>query len=253
MKRFLLIIAFALMLCGYSSATMTRVQHKTKTACGTSCAVTVTSTGTGNLLVAGCFAPTTTTSKGCTAVSGGGTWVHPTGCVATSSTAIGLTDFWYSLSSTSGATTVTVTFGNANGTANEVWVEEISSTATPFTFGACAVLSNQAATSSPSIPTISPSGVANAMFGVVFTQSTINAGSAASGTGWTNPLVDAPGGDGANDGLDFAGGSTTGHLTSIATGAYCSSGIWFSDASTGGGGGGSGPACTLTTMGAGAC
>ena len=39
---------------------------------------------------------------------------------------------------------------------------------------------------------------------------------------------------------------------SIATGAYCSSGVWFSDSSTGGGGG-SAPACSLATMGAGAC
>lgn len=235
MKRIFLIVGLLgvlLTLSLPSSATQARVQHKVVAgSCGTSCNLTVTSTGTGNLLVVHCY-PNAAAST-CTGVSGGGTWTHPASCAATSTTAAGATDFWYALSSTSGTTTVTVTFSAANSSGNAFEFEEISTTATPWTFGGCGTpLSNQTATTSPKSPSLSPtgSGSSNFVASGVFTAGAISAGSAVSGTGWTTPLVDAPGGDGFDDGLGLASGATQATFTSTS-GAYCSSGIWFSDGS----------------------
>jgi hypothetical protein len=68
-------------------------------------------------------------------VSGGGTWVHPAGCAGTDSTA-GSSDVAYSLSSTSGATTVTVTH-TLTSMSDVVNFAEYSFTGTSVSFDAC--------------------------------------------------------------------------------------------------------------------
>ena len=71
---------------------------------GTSCAVTVTSTSTGHLMIFEWWGLTTPPS----AVSGGcGAWVNPAGSNVNNGT-IGMST-WYCLSSTSGVTTITAT------------------------------------------------------------------------------------------------------------------------------------------------
>lgn len=231
---FFCVLCVTILIVYPAHATQARVAHTNKlSSCGTSCVVTVTSTGTGHLLLITCYPAAAATT--CSAASGGGTWVHPGSCAATSTTAVGAVDFLYALSSTSGATSVTVTFSAANGNVNAVEEAEYSTTATPWTFGGCGTpLSNQTATTSPHTPSINPAGAgtSNLIAGAIFTAGSVSAGSTVSGTGWTTPIVDAPGGDAYDDGLGVASGSTTATFTQTS-GAYCSSAIWFYDASGG--------------------
>lgn len=96
-------------------ATATLIQHPVVDCVGTvsTCAVTVSSTGTGHLLVitaAGGGATATITG-----ISAGGTFVPCTGCTVTgAATGVSLEGGWV-LSSTSGVTSITVTFSTTLG------------------------------------------------------------------------------------------------------------------------------------------
>src|SRR5581483_8583218 len=80
-------------------------------AASTSCAVTVASTGSGHLMVA--RAAFASSSSVITSASGAGTWVHPTGCHGSDANGGG-GDWIYNLSSTSGATSVTLNYSPAD-------------------------------------------------------------------------------------------------------------------------------------------
>ena len=97
-----------------STHTFTKVQQVTSgsLACSPTCNVTVASTGTGHLLVVLAVSPTTATAL-LSSISGGGTWVVPTGANTCSrgTVAEGGVSCGYVLASTSGTTTVTLTMG----------------------------------------------------------------------------------------------------------------------------------------------
>lgn len=90
------------------SNTFTFIQQKFSACAANPCTVTVTSTGSGHLLVL-----TATEDSGSaryiTSASGGGTWVVPAGCQSLNA-ASGATSCAYVLSSSSGTTSVSVTY-----------------------------------------------------------------------------------------------------------------------------------------------
>jgi hypothetical protein len=127
MKRILLTLLAVCGLCLPASATFTLVQSKTATtSCANVCsAVTVTSTGAGHLIVVG---TSNQQNQHIASISGGGTYtLCGTSCQKGDSTS-GWVDMAYTLSSTSGATSITLTMAGASNVIIYVW--EFSSTAT---------------------------------------------------------------------------------------------------------------------------
>lgn len=91
--------------------------------CGTSgattCVVPLTPTGSGNLLTIQCLS---LNNVSCTSISAGGTFVHCSNCAAFTGAVAGF-DGGYVLSSSSGVTSITVTFSGAHGDADVVITE----------------------------------------------------------------------------------------------------------------------------------
>jgi hypothetical protein len=107
-------------------------QFKSNTACsGGSCAVTVTSTGAGHIIVVGTM---TTNNVTISSISGGGTYTHCSNC-ATGDATSGWVDMSYTASSTSGATTITANM-SANGGSTWVAVVWEESSTLAFSFDA---------------------------------------------------------------------------------------------------------------------
>jgi hypothetical protein len=128
MKRIFLISM--LFLAVPSWAAWTVVQHNVKSCLATSatCAITVASTGTGNVIAIGMSVGNNTDLI--VSVSGGGTFTHPaTACHAVNSTTRG-SDCAYTLASTSGATSITVT-RTAAVSAWQIGIAEYSFTSSP--------------------------------------------------------------------------------------------------------------------------
>lgn len=122
-----------------TASTATLVQHPHNGACttGTTCAITVASTGTGHLL----FAIATGGNNAIQSVSGGGTWALCT----TSECRSGKSDIAYCLASTSGATTVTITFtGSNSGAAAAVFEYSFTGSSASYDKGGNNTLSGQA-------------------------------------------------------------------------------------------------------------
>ena len=96
-----------------SFATFTMVQHDSLVpTCSDSqhCNITVTSTGSGNLLV---LEITTESNVTVSSLSGGGSWVVPSNCQALDNGWPLMIQCAYVLSSTSGATTISVVFSSS--------------------------------------------------------------------------------------------------------------------------------------------
>lgn len=187
MRRLLILAAF-LLLARPASATFTLVQHPNKTTCGTAttCALTVTSTGAGHLLIAvGLqFNANTTISS----ITNEATWVHCTSCSATQA-ASGTTDAWYTLSATGGVTSITFNF--AASTSAIIEMVELSFTAGP-------VALDQQGNRVQSTSTASAAGVSLSAFtgsndAVVQFMTTSGSGGTAVSGGFT---ADFPAGDG---------------------------------------------------------
>lgn len=108
--------------------TWTLVQVKDNVTCtsGTTCAVTVTSTGSGNLLVAGVMNFGAQTVSSVTAGACSGAWTTPSPSAAFSS-GIGSVDMKYCLSSVAAQTSITITGGSAFGTNGVGVIWEFSS------------------------------------------------------------------------------------------------------------------------------
>jgi hypothetical protein len=135
MRRALIAI-FVLISFPVWAGTFANIQKPCNTACptsGTTCAVTVTSTGTGHIMVAIAFRDTAGATQTISSVSGAGTWVHPTGANGVDATA-GSSDSAYNLSSTSGVTSITLTLSAAVATTWAACVEEYSFTASGVAF-----------------------------------------------------------------------------------------------------------------------
>ena len=103
------------------SSTFTLVQQVGVQNCAgsTTCSIKVAATGSNHLLVVTAGSASGTPSF-VTGVSGGGTWTVPTGCQISNGD-WGSVNCAYALSSTSGATTITLTLSNSNSFHVVVW------------------------------------------------------------------------------------------------------------------------------------
>src|ERR1700761_8371561 len=126
--KWLLSVITALFLCMPASATWTVVQAKSNS-CGSTnaCAVTVSSTGAGHVLVI--FFNTDTSTTTISSVTGGGTWTLCGSTCHVGNVSSGYMDPSSTLSSPSGATTITANL-SATASSNTGYVFELSSTAT---------------------------------------------------------------------------------------------------------------------------
>ena len=107
----------------------TCVQTASNTACGTggtTCAVTVASTGSGHVIVVA-VVEVNSTPPAISSVSGGGTYslCAASGCLSTVSSLDGV-DMAYTLNSSSGATTITPTMGATINNSWQVYVTEVA-------------------------------------------------------------------------------------------------------------------------------
>lgn len=200
--------------------------------CTSSCAVTVTSTGSGHLLVAGIISSNSTaaTISSVTAAACSGSWVHCTNCSLANST--GNVDFSYCLNSASGQTSITIT-PSATLSAGIGVIWEAQST-----------LGNIAKDSgtTPSGTHFDSSSCTTTCAGVSLTLSGNNdfiaavascggTCSAVSGTGWTNDKSN-PGGDAAAHGI--TSGTQTAPTTYTQTsGLLVCAAIAFQETSSG--------------------
>lgn len=148
MKR-LLTLALLVGASASSFAQITQVQHKvgTSNTNANTVAVTVSATGSGNLIIVGVGGSSSQTVTG---VSGGcsGSYLQVTGARATESGGR-FSDVWYCASSSAGATTITVTFSAASTARKEGYVHEVSGMDTSSPVDTAAALSNIASCSAP--------------------------------------------------------------------------------------------------------
>jgi hypothetical protein len=190
-----------------SLAAWTRVRFQTNY-CGdsvASCTFTVPATTAGRLLVVAMMYDGDTVNV--SSASGAGTWTHPSSCKGSFSGGSGV-DWIYNLSSTSGATSITV---NLSATASFVdyWYYEYTGTA-PFTFDVCGVNNGSSSTSAPagSITTSGANGLAIA--GVKGDQN-FAASTAVTATGsnpWTSPTTLVSAFEAMAEALNFAATTT---------------------------------------------
>jgi hypothetical protein len=236
-KRLLILLAAVMMYSLPSLAAWTRVRFQTNY-CGdsvASCTFTVPATTAGRLLVVAMMYDGDTVNV--SSASGAGTWTHPSSCKGSFSGGSGV-DWIYNLSSTSGATSITV---NLSATASFVdyWYYEYTGTA-PFTFDVCGVNNGSSSTSAPagSVTTSGANGLAIA--GVKGDQ-TFAASTTVTATGsnpWTSPTTLVSAFEAMAEALNFAATTTQPLFTvSPATNSVGST-IAFQDSATGGGGGG---------------
>lgn len=136
MKKQLIVVIACVLLSSPAWAALAEVQHKTATTIvsGNTVAVTVTALGSGNLVIVGAMGSGSETITGVS--DGSNTYVQATSCRALS---VGgrFTDVWYAKNSTSGPTTVTVTFSATNTNRREAYVQEVSGADTSAPFDNC--------------------------------------------------------------------------------------------------------------------
>ncbi len=216
-------------------ATWTLVQHKValcSSANVTTCSVSVTSTGAGHVIVAMSliFDGTTTMS---TSPTNGGNYTHCTSCRATDGSRG--TDAWYTLSSSSGATSIVANWSAATQGDVEVW--ELSTTAT-------AAFDTSGATTNTTGAGVglTLTGTDDAILQGIVTAGTVTGISA----GYTNDDAN-PDGNGFAHAINTSSGAAP-TWTGPSGVSNAVAGIAFSDS-----GGGGGPTCpqTLALMGVG--
>lgn len=188
-----LLLCLVLLSCRLS-ATWTLVQEVTSNCSGNSSAsITVTSTGSGNLLVVvfGMSVAQTLSS-----VTGGGTWVMcGANCRITQSGA-GTTDAGYTLSSSSGATSITWTL-SGNPSSCDVQFYEYSFTSGPASLDVVGTRAQTSSVTNPAGVTLSLTGTSD-----VIVQACVPSGSvSAIGSPYTQPGVQV----GAGTASGFAG------------------------------------------------
>jgi hypothetical protein len=243
-----LLYLLPLLLCSPCWATWTLTQVKGSSACsGTTCAVTVTSTGSGHLLVAGMITGNTAADaiSLVTAAACAGSWVHCSNC-SIGQSGDGTSDFSYCTNSASGQTSITITITNtcSAGCLGFIWEASsslgtiaIDSGATPSgtkndtTCTSCAGVSLTLSGNNDFIAALAPCG---------------GTCSGLAGTGWTNDLTN-PSGDGAAHGITSGTQTAPATWTQTSATLICSA-IAFQESS-----GGAVKLCTMTLMGAGPC
>lgn len=173
---------------GGGSKTWSMVQHSSNTACSSTsatCSVTVTSTGSGHLLVITAVYGSSSTDITISSTSGGGTSTHCTNCHATRDSSGDEEDISYILSSTSGATSISVTMSSSAFSGNWIaTVEEYS-----WTGGGSAALdtSNSVQDNTSCTTCNLPSLTLTGTDDVVLYDLNSSQGTTAPGGIWTNP------------------------------------------------------------------
>lgn len=218
---------------GWAAATIVQTTLGHSAVSSTTLAVTVTSTGSGNLLVLGSATPFNSVTV--SSISGGcsGSWTQATGAAGSDSWFGSETDVWYCLSSSSGATTVTITYsGSSDNKTGIVW--EVSGMTSPSLDDADHVNDGTAATITG--PTLTSTGSDMFAVGMTATASGVTefpaSGNAFSSGG-------ARSGDWDASGISLAtttSGSHTPVWTTGATGHWSVSAAVFKSAGGGGAG-----------------
>lgn len=122
----LIVLLFLATLSAHAAISLTQHSVAVSAANAVTIAKTVTSTGSGNLLITGLANAGQRTVTGCTD-NIGNTWVQAASAAANWPTLNFNTDIYYVLSGTSGVTTVTCTFSGVAGTFDkEAWFFEVS-------------------------------------------------------------------------------------------------------------------------------
>lgn len=189
--------------------TWTLQQVKDNTSCSSPCAVTVASTGSGNLLVAGLISGTT--AQTITAVTAGacsGSWVI-SASTAFSTTGVGSGEMAYCLSSISGQTSISITFSSgAAGSMGLIWEASSSTGGIALDTGATPA-GNNAVVSCTACAGPSLSLSASNKF-IAVSAACAGTCSNLTGTGFVNDLSN-PNTDGVGHGINIA---TSGTLVS---------------------------------------
>lgn len=241
MKNLFLIIV---LLTSPAWATFALVQHPCNASCAagtTPCTVTTSATGANNLIVVTVFLDYASASPTISSVSGGGTYTHCANC-GISNTTVGRPDASYTLASTSGATSITVTLSATTG-ANpwHACVREYSATSPVLNTGATPSGNRNQSTNSLTPAdvtlTMSVNNGLNIQFGTF-------AGTASALSGFAN--CDFPSGNGICDKLNTTSG-TSANWTQAPTNQASLGGISFEESA------GVTKKCTLTLLGAGPC
>lgn len=246
MIRRLLVLA---LLAPATWAAASRVQHTVLTGkvCSPSCSLSITSTGSGNLLVVGYATAAATTSTTISSVSGAGTWHASGACPATDTAGSDFVDLAYNLNSTSGVTSLTVTLSQ-NDTADFEVAEYSGGTWTLD--GTCKAVSNPAATNPNTSGSITTAGSTDVIVAIWEGLNHYCSGEAVSGTGWTTPVLDvftAGSGSAFDDAMNVTAGTYQAGINNIngvcpgaaSNGAWASSSFAFTVSS-----GGASPVCS---------
>lgn len=194
-------------------ATWGLVQHKNKTTCsGSSCAVTVTSTGSGHAIFV-VVLPDTSSVTTISSVSGGGTYTHCSNCAVAISAGLAI-DISFTCSSTSGATTVTANLSQSGGGGYVMEVIEYS-----YTNG-CSLDTSGSRTALVALS--NPPGVSLTLTGtndVIVQGVNFTTSATAVSSPYSNP-ADFPGGDGVAGAINTASGTAPTWTATLGTGAF---------------------------------
>ena len=228
MKRLFRILGF-LALCSPCWATWTLTQVKDNAGCTTTtCAVSVTSTGAGHLLVAG-FITNGNSAINISSVSAAactGSWVHCPNC-SIGVSGDGTVDMSYCTNSASGQTSITITLASSS-TAEVGVIWEAAST-----LGTIALDSGTtpSGTKNDSVACTSCAGVSLTLSGnndvIVALGAAGGAATGVTGTGWTNDLSN-PSGDGVAHGIT-SGSQTAPATWTQSSGTFVSNAIAFQE------------------------
>lgn len=229
MKKLLLV--FGLFLFTVPSwATWTLVHSASNATCpgsGTSCAITVSSTGAGHVIVLWFYMPTAGAGTNSIAsVSCGGTYTVDTGSLITVSALGGSQQMAYTLSSTSGVTTCTINTTAAMNSGGVAAMSEYSFTAGSVAFDISGNR-NQAITTNPAGVTLTLSGTND----VIVQAVTPDASCSAIAAPFTNPDI-FPGGWGYAGAINQSSG--TGPTWTCGSGADMLSAVAIKEVTGGG-------------------
>lgn len=145
---FLLVLSLEGLLATPAWAQWTQVQSEIRTSCTswTTCDLTVASTGTGNLIIGGFIG--SNGDSNLTSITGGGTWVICSDCAAANGGTSWSVDLGWTLSSASGATTISFIVDAANSS-GYVFAYEYACTGTKALDDSASTAGQSASTTPP--------------------------------------------------------------------------------------------------------
>lgn len=143
-----------------ATGTWTLIQHPNNKTCatGTTCALAVSSTGTGHVIMAGALA--SNNASHISGVTGGGTYTVCAACTEGSATGGSTPSVAYALSSTSGTTTLNFTLDASTGSWT-VWAREYSFTCSSASLDVGGFRKEASSTATPAGVTLSPAGASD--------------------------------------------------------------------------------------------